>query len=123
MISILLVDDHSGFRGALARILSLHDDLVVSGQAGDGHEAVAAAAAIRPDVVMMDLGLPGLDGIAATRAILSSQPCPRVVVLTSSVSAKARREAAAAGACRLLDKGCPHERIVQTVREVAGAAC
>jgi DNA-binding NarL/FixJ family response regulator len=92
------VDDHDGFRAA-ARAL-LEDSFRVVGEAGSGEEAVEMAARLRPDVVMMDVRLPGIDGLEATRRITSSAPHPTVVLVSSerqSMLATAPHECGAVG--------------------------
>ncbi len=79
---VLVVEDHPLFRRGVVALLETTEDLTVAGTAADGEEAVAAAARLRPDVVLMDLQLPGISGIEATRAIVSAQPDVRVLVLT-----------------------------------------
>ena len=83
MIRLLLVDDQALFREGLHTLLSLHEDLEVVGEAGNGLEALAAADALRPDVVLMDLRMPVLDGVAATRRLLAAHPTTRVIVVTT----------------------------------------
>jgi DNA-binding NarL/FixJ family response regulator len=79
---VLVVEDHPLFRRGVVALLEATEDLTVAGTASDGEEAVAAAARLRPDVVLMDLQLPGISGIEATRAIVSARPDVRVLVLT-----------------------------------------
>ncbi|MCP4419866.1 MAG: response regulator transcription factor, partial [Chloroflexi bacterium] len=82
-IRILLVDDQALFREGLRTLLSVHDDLRVVGEAGNGQEAVTAVAQLSPDVVLMDLRMPVLNGVAATSQISESYPNSRVIVLTT----------------------------------------
>ena len=82
-IRVLLVDDHALLRAGMARLLDLADDVTVVGSAGSGAEALEMAAALRPDVVLMDLSMPGMSGVEATRRLLAAQPDTAVVVLTS----------------------------------------
>lgn len=84
-IRVLLVDDHAMVRRGLRDFLGLFDDLEVVGEAADGHAALEAAADLRPDVVVMDLQLPRLDGIAATTRMKAAQPEVEVVALTGFV--------------------------------------
>jgi DNA-binding NarL/FixJ family response regulator len=81
--TILLVDDHQLVRAGLAGLLDSADDLQVVGQAADGQQAVELAADLAPDVVLMDLSMPVLDGVEATRRLLADNPAAKVVVLTS----------------------------------------
>ncbi len=82
-ICILIADDHLIVRKGIASLLSTEDDIDVVGEAADGAEAVAQAQALKPDVVLMDLVMPEMDGIEATRQITTRLPGTRVVVLTS----------------------------------------
>jgi DNA-binding NarL/FixJ family response regulator len=84
MIRVLLVDDHPLVRAGLRTLLDATDDIEVVDEASDGQAAVELAAAVAPDVVLMDLSMPVLDGVAATRRLSAAQPEVRVVVLTSS---------------------------------------
>jgi DNA-binding NarL/FixJ family response regulator len=98
MITVLVVDDHHLVRSGLVALLGATDDLVVLDQAADGAEAVEAVARQTPDVVLMDLSMPVLDGVAATRLILSDHPSVKVVVLTSFSDRDRVDDALAAGA-------------------------
>src|SRR5512142_42459 len=82
-IKVLLVDDHQVVRQGLRTFLELHDDMEVTGEAADGEMAVELAAKLHPDVILMDLVMPRLDGIAATSRIKSAQPAVQVIALTS----------------------------------------
>ncbi len=83
MITVVLVDDHALLRRGLEQLLQADQGIDVVGSAGDGAEALAVVEATHPDVVLMDLQMPGLDGVAATRNIMAALPETRVVVLTS----------------------------------------
>ena len=80
---VMVVDDQDIVRVGLARIVDGEDDLTVVGQAGDGQQAVRLARELRPDVVLMDIRMPVLDGLSATRLLLEQDPAPRVVILTT----------------------------------------
>ena len=86
MIRVLVVDDHPVVRAGIAALVDAADDIEVVGTGSDGLEAVELAAALRPDVVLMDLRMPGLDGDEATARILAADPATRVVILTTSES-------------------------------------
>jgi DNA-binding NarL/FixJ family response regulator len=118
-IAVLLVDDHQMVRAGLATLLAATDDIVVVGQAGDGGEAVAVAAQTRPAVVLMDLSMPVLDGVEATRRILEDQPGTKVVVLTSFSDNDRVSDALAAGAVGYLLKDCDPADLLAAVRSAA----
>src|SRR5437868_9422676 len=82
-IRVMIVDDHAVVRQGLRSFLELQEDIVVVGEAADGAEAVALAKELLPDVILMDLVMPGMDGVEATRAITAAVPSARVLVLTS----------------------------------------
>jgi DNA-binding NarL/FixJ family response regulator len=108
VVRILIVDDHAEVRSGLAELFAATADIVVVATAADGEEAVALAASYRPEVVVIDISMPGIDGIEATRRILAADPRVRVIVLTSYRDRYA--EAIAAGADRyLLKEGEPAE--------------
>jgi DNA-binding NarL/FixJ family response regulator len=117
-IRVLVVDDHALVREMLAELLSQESDLTVVGSCEDGSQVVDAAARLRPDVVVMDLNMPVMDGLAATEALRAVAPGPRVVVLTAD-GAAARPRAAAAGADALVPKGADPEALLTCVRCVA----
>ena len=123
MISVVLADDQAMVRAGLRLILSAEPDVKVVGEAADGVEALAAARRLRPDVILMDIRMPRLDGIAATRQLLESQPAPtRVVVLTTFDEDSHVYEALRAGASGFLLKNAPPEDLVQAIRVVAAGA-
>jgi DNA-binding NarL/FixJ family response regulator len=104
-VRILLADDHELFVEALTMTLELDDRLEVVGRARDGKEAIELASALQPDVVLMDLHMPVLDGIEGTRGVVQVSPAAQVVVVTSSTSADDERRAFEAGASAYLRKG------------------
>ncbi|WP_336209465.1 response regulator transcription factor [Nonomuraea sp. LPB2021202275-12-8] len=116
MIRVLLVDDQTLLRGALATLLRLERDLEVVGEVGDGNEALAEAARLRPDVVLLDIQMPGRDGLA-TVAGLSALGC-RVVMLTTFGKPGYLTRAMASGACGFVVKDITPEALVDTVRKV-----
>lgn len=119
MIGVLLVDDHHLVRSGLASLLETTDDLRVVGQAADGEQAVRLAPELRPDVVLMDLSMPVLDGVAATRQLLAVLPQTHVVVLTSFSDQQRVGEALAAGAVGYLLKDCDPRDLLAGVRAAA----
>lgn len=119
MISVLLVDDHQMVRTGLAALLAATDDIVVVGQAGDGGAAVEAVNETTPDVVLMDLSMPEVDGVESTRRILADHPGVRVVVLTSFSDRERVSDALAAGAVGYLLKDCEPADLLAAVRSAA----
>lgn len=118
MIRVLVVDDHEMIRLGLSSILSAEPDLVVCGSAADGSSGVCLAARELPDVVLMDLSMPGIDGIEATRRIVAQSPDARVVMLTWHADGESVRAALAAGACGYLLKEATPAALVDAVRAV-----
>ncbi|MCW2847581.1 MAG: two component transcriptional regulator, LuxR family [Marmoricola sp.] len=118
-IGVLVVDDHQMVRAGIVTLLTATDDLVVLGQAGDGREAVEVAAATMPSVVLMDLSMPGVDGVEATRLLLAELPEAKVVVLTSFSDGARVSEALAAGAVGYLLKDCDPADLLAAVRSAA----
>ncbi|HEY5787617.1 MAG TPA: response regulator transcription factor [Microlunatus sp.] len=123
MISVLLADDQAMVRAGFRLILSAEPDITVAGEAADGVQAVAAARRLRPDVTLMDVRMPRLDGIAATRQLLEDGLAPtRVVVLTTFDVDSHVYDALRAGASGFLLKNAPPEDLVQAIRVVAAGA-
>jgi len=119
MIRVLVVDDHPVVRSGLVGMLDVEDDLEVVGEAGDGEEAVAQVAATSPDVVLMDLRMPRLDGLAATEQLLARPDPPQVIVLTTFDADEHVLRALRAGAAGFLLKDTPPPQILDAVRRVA----
>jgi DNA-binding NarL/FixJ family response regulator len=118
VIDLLLADDQALVRTGFRLILNAEPDLQVTAEAGDGEEAVAKAKHVRPDVVLMDIRMPKLDGIAATRAILASAPATRVLMLTTFDLDEYVVDAFRAGASGFLLKTAPPGQLVAAVRTV-----
>ncbi|PYO81907.1 MAG: hypothetical protein DMD65_10615 [Gemmatimonadetes bacterium] len=118
-VRILLVDDQVIFRTAVRALLEPHRDLVVVGEAGRGEEAVASAEAARPDVVVMDLAMPGKGGIEATRRIMRLGIGARVLVLTALPQERELLDALDAGASGFVEKMEAAEHLVNGIRAVA----
>jgi DNA-binding NarL/FixJ family response regulator len=118
-VRVLLVDDQSLFREALATLLSVRDEVEVVGEAANGAEAVECAARLRPDVVLMDLRMPELDGIAATRRLRAQQPDVRVIALTTFDTDEEVFAALRAGAVGYLLKDVSSARLVEAVLAAA----
>ncbi len=119
MIRLLLVDDQALFREGLHTLLSLHEDLQVVGEAGNGLEALAAADALRPDVVLMDLRMPILDGVATTRRLLAAHPATRVIVVTTFDDDELVFDGLRAGAVGYLLKDVSSDKLVEAIRAAA----
>ncbi|MFH1463593.1 MAG: response regulator transcription factor [Pseudomonadota bacterium] len=117
-MKILLVDDHRLFRDGLRPLLARQADMVVVGEAGDGREALALVGELAPDVVLMDVTMPGMDGLQATRAILAAHPTVRIVILTMHADRAFVAEALKAGAAGYLLKEAPFSDLVQALRAV-----
>jgi DNA-binding NarL/FixJ family response regulator len=117
-IRVAVVDDQALVRGGLAMILRAEPDIEVVGEAGDGAEAVELCARLRPDVALMDVRMPVMDGIAATREVTSSGPS-RVLMLTTFDLDEYVYEAIRAGASGFLLKDVPADRLAAAVRTVA----
>ena len=119
-IRLLVVDDHPVVRAGIVRLLAGEPDLEVVGEAADGAQACDLAAALRPDVVLMDLRMPVMDGTTATERILAATPTVRVVVLTTYETDADILRAVEAGATGYLLKDTPRDDLVAAVRAVAG---
>ena len=117
-IRVMVVDDHSIMRVGLKQVLEQSGEFEVVGDAADGEEAVRVAAEVSPDVVVMDVMMPGKDGVEACREIMESAPDTRVVMLTASTEEAAVVEAVAAGATGYLQKETDRERLLAAVRGV-----
>lgn len=119
-IRVLLADDQEMVRAGFAMILDAQDDIEVVGDAEDGESVVAQAARLAPDVLVMDVQMPKLDGIAATRAVLAEpRSAPRVLVVTTFDIDEYIYEALRAGASGFLLKNAPPEDLVRAVRVIA----
>ncbi|GAA4612410.1 response regulator transcription factor [Actinoallomurus liliacearum] len=119
MIKVLLVDDHPVVREGLRGMLTAEDDLTVVAEAGGAAEAVAAVRAHEPDVVLMDLRMPGGDGVEATSRVLAQRPQTRVVVLTTYDTDADILRAVEAGAAGYLLKDASRHDLAQAVRAAA----
>jgi DNA-binding NarL/FixJ family response regulator len=119
MIRVLVVDDHPIVRGGIVALLSTADDITVVGEGSDGVGAVRLAIELEPDVVLMDLRMPGLDGDEATAQILAAKPHLRVLILTTYESDSSILTAIEAGASGYLLKAAPQDEILAGVRSVA----
>jgi len=122
-IRLMIVDDHTMVRRGLATILKVFDDLQLVGEAESGESAVQLCTEVIPDVILMDMSLPGMDGAMATRAIRKKLPQTQVIVLTSFKDGKLIKQALAAGAIGYLLKDVSADDLVQAIRSAhAGRA-
>jgi DNA-binding NarL/FixJ family response regulator len=122
-IRVLIVDDHPWVRATLADLLSDEGDLTVVGECADGSQVVDAASRLHPDVVLMDLSMPVMNGLAATQALTAAQPQPRIVVLTGE-GPGAEPQVAAAGAHAFVSKSGRSDELLSCLRTVvAGCGC
>ncbi len=118
-IRVLLVDDQALFREGLETLLSVYDDIQVVGRAGNGREALDVAAKVRPDVVLMDVRMPVLDGVRATSLLKKAQPHCRVIVLTTFDDDEYIFEALRSGAVGYLLKDVASVQLVEAIRSAA----
>lgn len=119
MIRILVVDDHPIVRGGIVALLADAEDMTVVGEAPDGETAVHRARELSPDLILMDLRMPGIDGDEATARILAEQPGIRVVILTTYETDASILTAIEAGASGYLLKAAPQEELLAGIRSVA----
>jgi DNA-binding NarL/FixJ family response regulator len=116
VISVLIVDDHPVVRQGLRALLEVQDDMTVAGEAGDGPAAISLAESLRPDIVLLDLKLPGMDGIAVLRPLRAAGL--RVLVLTSATEPSAAAAAVRAGAAGVVYKDIDPAALVRAIRSV-----
>lgn len=119
MISLLLVDDHELFRSGIKSILESADDMEVDAEAASGEEAIACTAKTSPDVILMDVNMPGIGGIEATRRLLRHNPELKVIALTALSDEPFPNQLLDAGATGYLTKGCPAEELFDAIRCVS----
>ena len=117
--NILLVDDHTVVRMGLSAIINLQADLKVCGEAENGEAAVRLAAELKPDVVVMDFSLPGMDGAEATAAVLKASPSSKVLILTSFGTSSDLARAMAAGAVGAVTKNLSNDELSSAIRDTA----
>jgi len=115
-IRVMLVDDHTMVRRGLATFLKVVDDLILVGEAGSGEDAIKLCAEVLPDVILMDMSLPVMDGTTATRLIRQQFPQVQVIALTSSIEGDLVKNALAAGAIAYLLKDVLADDLVRAVR-------
>lgn len=122
-LKILIADDHTMVREGLATILSFENDFTVVGEAEDGEDAVRKAQALKPDLVLMDLMMPGLDGADATAQIKAARSDTQVLILTSFGDSAHLNRALANGAGGAITKTMPKEALISAIRDVAAGTC
>jgi DNA-binding NarL/FixJ family response regulator len=119
-IKVLIADDQALVRSGFRMILESRDDLTVVGEAGDGEQAIRLAGQTRPDVVLMDVRMPGLDGVAATARLTAAPDAPKVIILTTYDLEEPLYAALRAGASGFLLKDVRPADLVEAIRVVAG---
>jgi two-component system invasion response regulator UvrY len=118
MIRVVLVDDHVMIREGCRRVLEAAGDIEVTGQAGSAEEALPLVRSLRPQVVLMDIHLPGASGLQATERLTATQPEARVIVLTMIDELPMPQRLLEAGAWGYLTKSCPADELIRAVRQV-----
>jgi len=119
MLKLLLVDDHTVFREGIGALLDLEDDMEVVGGASRGEEALRLAADLQPDVILLDIAMPDMDGIETCRRLKSSLPNTAVLMLSAFDSEEAVTAALTAGASGFVVKTIDHQRMVEGIRAIA----
>ena len=119
MISVVLVDDHAVVRSGIRLLLNGQDDIEVIGEAGNGHDAIFRARALKPDVILLDVVMPGESGIEVLPKLLKESPETKVLVLSMQDDPRYVREAFAAGANGYVLKEAADEEVVSAIREIA----
>ncbi|AVP98772.1 hypothetical protein C7S18_16990 [Ahniella affigens] len=119
MIRLLIVDDHALVRTGFRLILSSHADIELIGEAENGEDAVRLCRELRPDVLLMDMHLPGISGLEACSRILRNQPEARIIALTAQDAMPVPKKFLEAGALGFLSKACPAEELLRAIRRVA----
>jgi LuxR family transcriptional regulator, maltose regulon positive regulatory protein len=118
---VLIVDDHLGFRDGLKAVINQQADMVVVGEAGDGEEAVAMTRELLPDVILMDVKMPVMDGAKATRQILAEMPAVKILALSIYADDEFMTRMMSAGASGYILKGCDSEELSDMIRRAAGS--
>ena len=119
MITVLVAEDMHLVRGALIALLEREDDLAVVAEVGSGDQVVPAAREHRPDVAVLDVGMPGIDGVAAAARIAAELPGCRVLIVTGTATPETLRRALAAGADGFMVKDAPPRELADAIRRVA----
>lgn len=117
-VRLLIVDDHAFFRRSLCRVCEVEGGFTIAGEAATGVEALAMVSALRPDVVLMDMEMPVLDGMSATRSLVSARLCPPIILLTMYYQREERQRARAAGARGYLCKDVAAVTLIDAIEAV-----
>jgi DNA-binding NarL/FixJ family response regulator len=120
-IRLLIVDDMPQVRRELRTLLPLLDDIEIVGEAENGQSAIEAAAALQPDAILIDVEMPILDGLEATRRIKQASPATRIIILSIHNDATVRAQARSAGADDFVDKGAPLGTLLQAIQSISAA--
>jgi two-component system response regulator DegU len=120
-IKVLIVDDHQMFRDGLKALLTLHNELAVVGEAQNGQEAVILSRELRPDIILMDINMPVMDGVEATRRILAETPDMKILALSVNSDDGFRTSMMRAGAVGYIMKGGDSGELWGAIRRVAGS--
>jgi DNA-binding NarL/FixJ family response regulator len=118
---VLIVDDHKGFRDGLKAVINLQADMEVIGEAQDGEKAVALTRELLPDVILMDVKMPGMDGAEATSRILAEMPGMKILALSIYAYDGFMANMMRAGALGYILKGCDSEELYGAIRRAAGS--
>lgn len=119
-IRILLADDHTLIRTSLAKVLAMEPDLSIVGQAIDGHHVLELATHLQPDLVLMDVGMPRLNGVEATRRIRESHPGIKIIGLSIYSADVMSQSMLDAGAVAYVQKAAPMEKLLAAIRAACG---
>jgi DNA-binding NarL/FixJ family response regulator len=116
LLKVLVVDDHVMVRKGIRALLNEYDDICVVGEAGNGLDAVKLTEGLKPDLVLMDLSMPGIDGIEAIKRIIAADPCQRIIVITAHLGADRLDEAMKAGAIGYVVKDDQPGDLISSIR-------
>jgi len=117
-IQVMIVDDHTMVRQGIKALLEQFDGIQVIGEASTGFKAIELTGQLQPDVILMDLNMPGMDGIEAIRRIITNRPDQHIIVLTGFLNDERLIQAVRAGAQGCVDKTIPPEDLIQSIRDV-----
>ncbi len=115
---VVICDDQAAFRKLVSLVLGLEQDLDVVGEAADGEEAIRMVGELRPDVLLLDIAMPVMDGLEALPKIRESSPETQVIMLTGLVSERMRQRALDAGACLFIEKGTDVDALAGQIKDV-----